>query len=485
MNLEPTGPRRPGLLLAAACLCQVMVVLDISVVNVALPSIAEDLVFGGHSLSWVVNAYTLAFGGLLLLGGRVGDLVGHRRALVAGLLGFGAVSLLGGLSRSPEHLIAARAAQGMAAALLAPLSLTVIMVNFAEGQARNRALGIWAMVAASGSALGVLLGGVLTEWLTWRWVFWVNVPIVALALATAWVSVPAVAPPVRGRLDVPGAVLATTGLTALVNGAVRAGEDGWTSPWCLGSFALALVAGALFVPWELTCSRPLVRLGVLGSRPVWVANLIAAFIGSAAVAGFYFASLTLQNVLGYSPIQAGAAFLPFCLGTVVGAMLSGKLTARFGLRPVLAVGMTLAAVGMLMFGQIGLDASFVATFLLPSVIASLGMGMSLVADTSLGTSGARPDEAGLVSGLMNSSRQCGGSLALAVLVTVAISVSRSRSGGEPLAALVSGYDRAFQITAALALAAAVIAVLFTPVAAAAGPHPQPAVPQAGEQAGRV
>ncbi|GAB3267254.1 MFS transporter [Kineosporia babensis] len=455
-------PRRTGLLLAAVCLCQVMVVLDVSVVNVALPSIAKDLSFSPGSLSWVVNAYTLLFGGLLLLGGRFGDLIGHRRALFLGLGVFGVVSVLGGLAQDPGQLIAARAAQGLASAVLAPLSLTIIMVTFPEGKERSRAIGIWAMVAASGSALGVLLGGVLTEWLSWRWVMWVNAPIVLLALALGWTSIHDTRTARPSRLDVPGAVLVTLALTSLVNGAIRAGEDGWGSAWALGSFGLAALSGAVFIWWELRVPEPLIRLGVFQSRPVWVANLISAFIGASAVAGFYFASLVLQDVLGYSPLQAGAAFLPFCAGTVLGAMLSGRLSARFGLRSVMTVGLLCSAIGMGLFGQMHLDATFLGTFLLPSIIASVGVGLSMVANTSLGTTGAQQHEAGLVSGLINASRQCGGSLALAALATVALSATRASSAGDPLEALIQGYDRAFQVTAALTLVAAVLAFLYVP-----------------------
>ncbi|MBT0772520.1 MFS transporter [Kineosporia sp. J2-2] len=459
---EQRTTRHTGLLLAAVCLCQVMVVLDVSVVNVALPSIAKDLDFSAGSLSWVVNAYTLLFGGLLLLGGRFGDLAGHRRALFLGLAGFGVVSVLAGLAQSPGQLIAARAAQGLAGAVLAPLSLTIIMVTFPEGRERSRAVGIWAMVAASGSALGVLLGGVLTEWLSWRWVMWVNAPIVLLTLALAWPSVHDTRTARPGRLDVPGALLATVSLTALVNGAIRAGDYGWGAPWALGSFAVAAVTAALFVGCERRAAEPLVRLGVFRSRPVWVAGLVSVFLGATAVSGFYFASLALQDVLGYSPVEAGAAFLPFCVGTVLGAMVSGRLSARFGLRPVLSAGMFLSAVGMFVFGRIGVDSTFLGTFLLPSVVASVGVGAAMVANTSLGTTGALHHEAGLVSGLMNATRQCGGSLALAVLAGVALSSTRGFGGPDPLAALIHGYDRAFQVTGLFALAAAVVALVFVP-----------------------
>ncbi|MFF0596241.1 MFS transporter [Streptomyces antibioticus] len=457
-----SGPR-PGLVLATACVAQVMVVLDVSVVNVALPSIATDLGFAPGGLSWVVNAYTLVFGGLLLLGGRVADFVGHRTAMLLGLAVFGVTSVAGGLAQTPGQLVAARAGQGLAGALLAPLSLAVIMVTFRDGKARTRAVGIWAMVAAAGSALGVLLGGLLTEWLSWRWVLFVNVPIVALGLALAWLSLRHGRATRAGRLDLPGALLATVAVTALVNGLIRAGEHGWGTAGTLVSLATAVVTGAAFTVWELrTTAEPLVRFGVFRARSVWVANLIVVFIGAATVAGFYFASLFLQNVLHYSPLRAGAAFLPFCFGTIVGSMLSGRLTARFGTRPVLTVGLALGAIGMLLFSRMDADSTFANGFLLPSLVASTGVGLCMVANTSLATSGAAAEDAGLLSGLINAGRQIGGSLGLAVLTTVAATRGTPTSAAERLHELVAGYDRAFLVTAGFCAVAALTAALFAP-----------------------
>ncbi|MEU3532218.1 MFS transporter [Streptomyces murinus] len=459
-----SGPRpRPGLVLATACLGQVMVVLDVSVVNVALPSIAGDLGFRPGGLSWVVNAYTLVFGGLLLLGGRFADFVGHRVAMFLGLAVFGVTSVLGGFAQTPGQLIAARAGQGLAGALLAPLSLAVIMVTFRETRARARAVGIWAMVSAAGSALGVLLGGVLTEWLSWRWVLFVNVPIVAAALILARLSVHDTRTTRMSRLDLPGALLVTVALTALVNGLIRAGEHGWGTAGALVSFAVAVVAGAAFAVWELrAAAEPLVRFGVFRARPVWLANVIVLFLGAATVAGFYFASLFLQNVLGYSPLRAGAAFLPFCFGTVVGSMLSGRLATRFGARAVLTAGLVLGAAGMLLFGLMHADSTFLTGFLPASLVASTGVGLCMVANTSLATGAAAPHEAGLISGLINAARQIGGSLGLAILTTVAATQGASSAPADRVHRLVEGYDRAFLVTAAFCAAAAVIAAAFAP-----------------------
>lgn len=457
------APPHAGLVLATVCLCQVMVVLDISVVNVALPSIAIDLGFSPGSLSWVVNAYTLVFGGLLLLGGRIADLVGHRRAMLAGLGLFAVASVLGGLAQGPGELIAARAGQGLAGAVLAPVSLTVIMVTFPEGPLRNRAVGIWAMVAAGGSALGVLLGGLLTDLLDWRWVLFVNVPIVAVAVPLALRSVHETRTLARRRLDVPGAILGTAGITLLVYAMTQAGDHGWTSRGTVAGLVLAAALGAAFVAWERWGTRePLVRLGVFAARTVWVANVVVVFIGAATVAGFYFASLFLQDVLHYSPLKAGAAFLPFCFGVVLGARGSTALAERFGNRVTITGGLVVGAVGMALFGRLDADSTFLSGFLLPSVLASVGIGACMVTNTTMGTSGVAPHEAGLVSGLLNTSRQCGGSIGLAALSTVAVTATGGSGKGSSLASVVHGYDRAFQVTALLVLAAAVLAALCTP-----------------------
>ena len=462
MQESRTRPVHAGLVLTVACLCQVMVVLDVSVVNVALPSIAADLGFEPSALSWVVNAYTLVFGGLLLLGGRFADLVGHRVAMFLGLGLFGLASIVGGFAQTPVELIAARAAQGLAGAVLAPLTLTVIMVTFPEGARRSRAIGIWSMVAAGGSAIGVLLGGLLTEWLSWRWVLFVNVPIVAAAALLAVASIHDVRTVRVRRLDLAGALLVTLAVASLVYGTIQAGDEGWGSAEALIPFAVAIVLGALFVWRELHAAEPLVRFGILRIRSVWVASVIVLFIGAMTIAGFYFASLFLQDVLGYTPIQAGLAFLPFCFGTIVGAFASGRLVALLGARIVMAAGLALGAIGMFLFSFLGADSTFLDGFLVPSVIASIGVGVCMVANTSLATTGIAHHEAGLVSGLVNSARQIGGSIGLAALATAAASAATASGAGSPVGALVAGYDRAFLITAVLALVAAVVAAAFAP-----------------------
>ncbi|MGW6916236.1 MFS transporter [Kitasatospora sp. NPDC054939] len=459
-----TGPGT-ALVLIAACLCQLVVNLDASVVNIALPAVDEALGFSESALPWVVNAYALAFGGLLLLGGRIADLVGNRRAMVAGLVLFGLASVLGGFAQNPGQLIAARAGQGVAGALLAPISLTVIMVTFPEGPARTRAVGIWSTVAAGGSALGVLLGGLLTDLLDWRWVMFINVPIVLPALVLAWRAVPATRPQPTGRPDVVGAVLASAAMTVLVHGLLATERHPWASARTLGTLGTAVLLGGAFLLWEArVASAPIVRLGVLRNRTVGVASLLVTLVGASMVVGFYFCSLHLQNVLHYGPLAAGAAFLPFCAGTAAGSLVAGRLTARFGSRAVLTAGLLLTSLGMLWFGNLGVDSDFLTDFLGPSVVASVGVGICMVANTAMGTTGVDPREAGLVSGLLNTGRQCGGSIGLAVLTAVAVAATRreAEQGGSPLAALAAGYDRAFLATAALLALAAALAAVFAP-----------------------
>ncbi|WP_233580336.1 MFS transporter [Streptomyces triticirhizae] len=452
---------RPGRVLATVCLCQLMVVLDISVVNVALPEIGRDLGFAPGGLSWVVNAYTLVFGGLLLLGGRIADLFGHRRATIAGLALFGVASLLGGLAQTPGQLVAARAGQGLAAAVLAPISLTVIMVTFEEGAPRRRALGSWTMVAISGGALGVLLGGVLTDLLDWRWVMFVNVPLVVLALPLALSSVRTGGGGSR-RLDIAGASLGTAAMTVLVFGLLETEKHPWGSLRTLATLGGAALLAVAFVLWERRSAAPLVRLSVFASRTVWLANVLSLLVGAATVAGFYFASLFLQHVLDYDPLAAGVAFLPFCGGAVLGSFAASRLVGRVDGRLLIGGGLALGGVGMLWFGTLRPDSTFLGGFLGPSLVASVGIGLSVMANTAMGTSRVASDEAGLVSGLLNASRQCGGSVGLAALSTVAVTVTDNAATADPVAALADGYARAFSCVGVGVLAASLLAVLLVP-----------------------
>ena len=378
MSVTTSAPARSGVahrgaLLGAVCLVQLLVVLDVSLLNIALPTIDRGLGFSATSLTWVVNAYVLALGGLLLLGGRLADLVGQRRAVVAGLVLFGLTSLLGAVAQEPWQLVAARAGQGVAGAVIAPASLTIIMTAFAEGPARQRAITVWAMVGAGGAALGVLGGGVLTDAFGWRSVLLVNVPILLGALWLTVRSVPAAAASGRLRdLDVVGALAVTAAAGLVVYGLLEAPARGWTDGLTLACLVGGLLVAGLFVAWERAVAvRPLVPLDVFRSRGVWVADVVVLAIGAATVAGFYFASLFLQNVLGYSPMRAGAAFLPFCLGTMIGSFGSIALTRRIGTRATLVGGMLLGAVGMLLFGLMDAETSFWTGFAPPSIIASV------------------------------------------------------------------------------------------------------------------
>jgi EmrB/QacA subfamily drug resistance transporter len=458
-----TGTERTGLVLTVACLCQLMVVLDMTVVNVALPSIRTDLGFGASSLQWVVNAYTLTFGGLLLLGGRAADLAGHRRAALTGLALFAATSLLGGVARNAAELTAARAAQGVAGAVLLPVSLTVIMTTFPAGAARHRALAIWGATAGAGGAIGVLLGGVLTGELGWRWVLFVNVPVAAVAMALARISIPGRRPVRRGRPDVTGAALITLAIFSLVFAVVRTDEYAWGSPWTLLPLAVAVAAGGAFVVFEqrLTAA-PLVRLGILRDRPLLIACTVIFCIAAGQFGAFYFASLYLQDILGYTPLATGLAFVPFSLGVIVGTVAAGRLVPRLGPRWPLLGGLALAAAGVAWFGQVSPHGTFTSAILGPSTVASTGLGLCFVTVAATATSGVAPAEAGLASGLINTCRQCGGSIGLAVLVTVANTVTRDRtaSGAELPAAITAGYDRAFLVSSILIAVSTVTVVLF-------------------------
>jgi EmrB/QacA subfamily drug resistance transporter len=450
---------RAGVILAVACLCQLMVVLDMTVVNVALPSIRADLGFSTSSLQWVVDAYTLTFGGLLLLGGRAADLAGYRRAALTGLALFGATSLLGGLAHNSAELIAARAAQGVAGAVLLPVSLTVIMTTFPAGAARHRALAIWGATAGAGGAIGVLLGGVLTEELGWRWVLFVNIPVAAVGVALARISIPARRPARRGRLDITGAALITLAMFSLVFAVVRTDQYAWGSPQTLLPLAAAVVLGGAFAVFEQRFAvTPLVRLGILRDRPLLIACTVIFFVAAGQFGAFYFASLYLQDILGYTPLATGLAFVPFSLGVIVGTIAAGRLIPRLGSRPPLLGGLVLAAAGVAWFGQVSPRGTFSSAILGPSLLASIGLGLCFVTVAATATASVAPAEAGLASGLINTCRQCGGSIGLAVLVTVANTVTRDRM--ELPAAVTAGYDRAFWVAGVLIAISAIAVALF-------------------------
>ncbi|MFF1376888.1 MFS transporter [Streptomyces sp. NPDC058308] len=453
-TVNSNAPRGPWLL-PVLLTVQFLVSLDMSVVNIALPDMGDDLGFAPDALLWVVNAYALAFGGLLMLGGRLADLVGRRRTLIGGFAAFGAASLAGGLALAPGQLIAARAVQGAGAAALAPVALALITVNYAAGSARSRALGLWGVSGALGGAVGIMAGGLLTDWAGWRSVMLVNVPVVLAALLAARHGVPAdrrtgPAP----RLDITGALLVTAGTTLLVLGLARTQTYAWGSGTTLGTLGAAALLLAAFVAVESRKREPLLRLGLLGAahRSVLSANVFALLMSSGQFAAFYFTSLYLQQVMGYGPTAAGAAFLPFCAGIVAGSTVAARTVGRLGERTLLVAGGLLGAAGFGWFAlTVGADGTFLGSVLGPSLVASVGIGLCFVPLGTAATSGVAPGETGMASGLLNSSRQLGGSLGLALLVTVAASATGE---GQGRSALAEGHAAAFTASAGLLVAAA-------------------------------
>ncbi len=451
-------------ILTIACVAQFMVLLDVSIVNVALPSIGHDLHFSTTSLQWVVNGYVLTFAGFLLLGGRAADLFGRRRAYLFGLGLFTAASLIGGLAQNPAWLIAARALQGVGGAFLSPATLTIVITTFSGAQ-RARALGIWSSVAGAGGAAGSLLGGVLTAGISWRWVLFVNLPVGAAALVAGFVCLtearmPAGADGRRPALDIAGAVTVTGGLGALIYAIVGTDTHPWGSTRTLLTLALAAVLLAAFAIIEQrVASAPLVPFRIFRSRAVSVANLVMFLVGASFFSMFYFLSLYLQNILGYGALRAGLAFLPMCIVIVIGAQSSSRLLNRFGVRKVVVPGAALMAVGFLWLSRIPDHSSYLLHVAGPSCVVTLAIGLLLTPLVSAATGAVGPGEAGLASGVLNSARQIGGSLGLAVLATVAINRTASVHATNADAALVAGYSRAFLFAAGLGLAALAAAML--------------------------
>ena len=448
---------RPGITLAAVAVVQFMVSLDLSVVNVGLPQIAVGLGFSAVGLTWVIHAYALTFGGLLLLGGKAADRYGRKRVLLLGLSLFGLASLVGGFAQEPGHLVAARTVQGIGAAALAPAALALLTATFPTGKVRVRAFGIWSATNAAGAALGVLIGGVLTEYASWRWVMFVNVPMAACALALVWRSVAAGPPPVRsGRPDVLGAVLATAGMALLVFGIVRTDQYSWTSPITVTTLAVAAALLTAFIHVERTTARePLIRLGLFANRSVAGANAYNLLVGAAIASAFYFVSLYLQRVLGIGPALTGIEFLPLALGVVAGSVLAVKLGYRLAPRTLMVIGGLLTATGLAWFGLISPDGAFTTDVLGPSIVTSIGFGLCLGPVVSTATAGVAPHETGTASGLLNSSRQIGASLGLAALGTVA----HDRTGQAVTPeALNDGYALGLTLSAALLVAAVLIAL---------------------------
>ena len=477
-------PSRPNLVLLVAGTAQFMVILDVSIVNVALPSIQADLGFSPQGLQWVVSAYTIAFAGFQLLGGRAADLFGQRRVLLGGLGLFTLASLAGGLAGSQHLLVVARAIQGLGSAVVAPATLTIVTAAFPEGPARTRALGIWGSMLGAGGTVGVLAGGVLTELLDWHWIFLVNVPIGALVAVAALAWVPEQTPEQRGagragQIDLLGALTVTGGLVALVGGIVTGQQSGWAAASTLVCFALAAALLAAFALVEARAAHPLVPLRVLRVRTTSGANLIVLLIGAALISMWFFLSLYLQDVLGYSPLRAGLAFVPMSLTIVAMTSVASRLVARVGVLAVLVAGLVLVGAGLAGFTRLPLAGAYTSDFLPPSLLATAGLGLTLVSSTVAAVAGGRPEERGLASGLVNTSRLLGGALGLALLSTVATSraAALAAAGASRPAALTGGFHLAFALGAGMCLAGAVLAVvvlrgLGRPAAAAPAAEPE-------------
>jgi EmrB/QacA subfamily drug resistance transporter len=440
------------LVLVIACLAQFMVILDATIVNVALPSIQRGLNFSNSSLQWVVNAYTLTFGGFLLLGGRASDLIGRKRLFMAGIAVFSLASLVNGLAQSSGMLIAGRALQGLGGALLSPAALSIITTTFTDKAERTRALGVWSAIAAGGGAVGLLLGGVLTDLASWEWIFFVNVPVGAIALALTARFVPESRAQLQHRsFDLAGAVTVTAGLVVLVYGIVKAQSFGWGSPRTIGLMAGGLALLAAFARIESRSVAPLMRLSIFRVRTLAVADGVLLLVASGMFGMFFFASLYVQNVLGYSPLRAGLAFLPITAGIVIGAGIAQQLIKRLGVRNVAVIGVGLATAGMVWLTRLPVHGSYLGDLLAGLMPMSIGMGLVFVPITLLGTGGVSNDDAGLASGLFNTAQQVGGSLGLAILSTLAASRTADVAHGATshVSALVSGYQVAFAAAAVM------------------------------------
>ena len=469
VNRSPAdGHVNPWLVLVLVCMAQFMVILDATIVNVALPSIQADLNMSDADLQWIVNAYTLVFGGFLLLGGRAGDLVGRKRIFLVGVVVFTAASLLNGLAPNSEVLIICRGLQGLGAALVAPAALSILTTTFAEGAERAKAMSVWAAIAVGGGAVGLVVGGILVEALSWPWIFFVNIPVGIAVFVAALKFVPESKDDrAHKAFDFAGAVTVTAGLIALVYAIVEAQKRGWTSAQTLivGGIALALLVA--FVLIERRSIEPLVRLSIFRVRTVRAANVAMFFVAAGLFAMFFFNTLYLQRVLGYSALEAGLAFLPFTAGIIIGAGLSQALVARVGARELALIGMTMAVLGMLLFIRLQPGGEYVTDFLPGVMLASIGMGLTFVPITLIATSGIPNSDAGLASGLFNTSQQIGGAVGLAVLSTLAVSATEDTLAGvsgqptenDQAQALVDGFHVAYLGSAVLIAAAAGLLLL--------------------------
>ena len=454
--------RHRGLALGLILLAQLLVVIDVSIVTLALPAIQHGLGFSPAGLQWVLSAYALAFGGFLLLGGRLADQLGRRRILIAGAGLFTIASLACGLAGSPGMLVAARAAEGLGAAMMAPAAMSLILAIFPEGAERNRALGALGAVSGAGGAIGVLAGGMLTTWLSWPSIFFVNLPVGALIVAAARPLLPeSRAGLARRRFDVAGAVTVTGGLSLLVYAVVTASSHGWASAATIGLLAGAATLIAGFIVIEARSAAPLLPLTFFRNRTVTAANLAGLLLGGLMFPMFVFLSLYMQQVLGYSAIKAGLAFLVIAGGLIASSGLAQGLVTRVGTRLVLTAGLLGLTVAQVLFARLPVAGHFTGDLLPGFVVVAAAMGLAFVGDVIASTIGVKPADAGLASGLINASQQIGGAIGLAVATSVAATRTAAllRAGHPKTAALAGGFHDAFMLTGALALAAAAAATL--------------------------
>jgi EmrB/QacA subfamily drug resistance transporter len=468
-SADNTAGKHLGLALVVISAAQLMIVLDATIVNVALPTIHRSLHFSTANLEWLITAYSLTFGGLLLFGGRTGDLYGKRRMFMIGISIFATASLIGGFATSDIWLIITRGFQGVGGAIAAPTALSLIATNFPEGPQRNRAMGVYAAMAGGGGAVGLLLGGILTDLVSWRWIFFVNVPIAALILLLAPRALNE-SKTTSGYLDVPGALTATGGMLSLVYGLSNAADHSWGNPGTFGPLVLAVFLLASFVFVETRTSQPLMPLSIFANRNRSGAYAMMLCIGTALFSMFFFLTQFLQNVLVWSPIKAGLGFLPMTAGIVLGATLASRMVGKIGIRIPLLIGPGAAVVGLTWLTRLTVTSSYV-DIIGPLLIISFGMGLAFVPLTLTAVSGVRASETGLASALLNTGQQVGGALGLSVLATVAIDATKSRaqnlavsSHGHVTAlataiATTHGYTVAFEVGAGIALVGFIISLV--------------------------
>jgi EmrB/QacA subfamily drug resistance transporter len=446
--------------LALLCVTQFVVVLDIAVVNVALPSIQADLGFSQENLQWVISAYALVFGGFLLLGGRLADIMGRRLVFMVGLVIFTVGSLLCGLAWSDESLIAARALQGLGAATITPSALSILTTTFTEGRERNIALGAWGAVGGFGAAAGVLMGGILTDLLSWEWIFFVNVPVGVVALALSPVLLRESRDAHGQSHDVPGAVLVTSGLILLVLGVTQGRQWEWASARTIGVFAAAAALLAAFVVWEQRQKEPLVPFSIFRLQTLTAANVAGFIMGTAMFSMFLMLTLYMQQVLGYSPIETGLAYLAVAGTAVIWANFAAMAVNRVGVKPALILGMGLLTAGLLYFTQVSVDGSYWADLFPGFLVLGVAIPFAFVPITIAALAGTKPEEAGLASGLINTTQQVGGAVGIAVLSTIAVTTTDDAvaTGTAVPQALTDGFVNAFWVGAAIALVGLLVSI---------------------------